>query len=95
VLIVEGFQVPLMPLFDASGNAGAFALVHSVGILVKVGIVLAFIVTFLLPDADLHPLLLVTVTDIVNDVPVGGALYWMLVVPLPDVMVDPELSVHT
>ncbi len=82
VLIVEGLQVPEIPLFDVAGNAGAFVPVHSVGMLAKVGVALAATDTFSVPEDALQPLLLATVTDIVSDVPDDGAVYLMLLVPL-------------
>ena len=38
VLIIAGFQVPVMPLFDVVGNAGAVAFWHSGPICVNVGV---------------------------------------------------------
>jgi hypothetical protein len=95
VLIVEGFHVPVISLFDSVSNEGAFAPAQSVGILINVGITEALTVTFSVPDDALQPLLLLTVTDIVSEVPDDGAVYLMLFVPLPDVIVEPELSAHT
>lgn len=94
VLIVEGFQVPLMPLSEVVGNFGAVALLHNVGILANVGVTEVFIPTFTVPEDNLQPLLLVTVTDIVSEVPDAGALYLILLDPLPDVMIEPGLNVH-
>jgi hypothetical protein len=62
--------------------------------LAKPGITLAVTATFSVPDEALQPLLLTTTTDIVSEVPDDEAVYLMLLVPLPDVIVDPELSVH-
>jgi hypothetical protein len=95
VLIVEGFHVPLIPLSDLTGNTGAFAPKHSVAMLAKLGVTEALIATLTVPEDALQPLLLVTVTEIVNDVPDDGAVYLMLLVPVPDVIVEPELNVHT
>lgn len=45
VLIVAGFHVPLIPLFDVDGNAGGVVLLHNGGIWVKVGITCDVIAT--------------------------------------------------
>jgi hypothetical protein len=39
VLIVAGFQVPLIPLVDVAGNAGAVAFWHNGPIAVNVGVI--------------------------------------------------------
>ena len=87
VLIVEGLQLPLIPLVDVVGNTGAFAPMHSVPMLANVGVTLVVIVTFLVP-VDLHPALFDTVTPIVTD-PDEPAVYLMLLVLLPEVIAPP------
>jgi len=91
VLIVEGFQVPEIPLSDVVGSLGAEALLHKVGILANVGVTGLFILTLKLPEDNLQPLLLVTVTDIASELPDAEARYLILLVPLPEVMVEPGL----
>lgn len=39
VLITAGLQVPLMPLLDVTGNAGAAAFTQSGPMAVKVGVI--------------------------------------------------------
>jgi hypothetical protein len=45
VLMVDGLHVPVMPLLDIAGNAGAAAFWHSGAIAVKVGVICGLIVT--------------------------------------------------
>ena len=80
-----------MPLVDVPGNVGAFAYRQRVAIFVNVGTTLLPIVADLLPDA-LQPELLVTVIPRVTE-PVAAAVYLMLLVPPPEVIV-PLLIVH-
>jgi len=39
VLMVAGVQVPVMPLFDIAGNAGAAAFTHSGPMAVNTGVI--------------------------------------------------------
>ena len=46
VLIVAGVQVPVIPLLDITGNAGAAAFTHSGPMAVNIGVICASIVMF-------------------------------------------------
>ena len=45
VLMVAGFQVPVIPLVEVVGNGGAFAPLHIGGTALKVGVVTGLTVT--------------------------------------------------
>ena len=79
-----------MPFFDVVGNTGGVAFRHCSAMAVKVGTVLALIVTVFVPDA-LQPPLLVTVTERVTE-PDMPAVYLILAVPLPELIVPPEIA---
>ena len=91
--MLDGLQLPLIPLVEVVGNDGALAFWQSGPILANVGVTFAVMAIDLLPVA-LQPPLLVTVTPSVT-VPEVAAVYLMLLVPLPDVIVDPLLIDHT
>jgi hypothetical protein len=92
VLIVEGFQVPLMPFSDFVGKDGGLLFRHCVAMAVKVGVTLLVIVTLTLADETLHPELLITVNPSVTE-PEVPAVYLILEAVLPEVIVPP-LMVH-
>ena len=52
VLIVEGFQVPLKPLFEVGGSTGASDSTHNVPMLLNFGVTGPFIPTFTVPDQN-------------------------------------------
>ena len=87
----DGLQVPLIPFVEVVGNDGAFEYLQSGPIAANSGVTLLEIVTALLP-VDVHPVLFFTVVFSVTE-PEVPAVYLMLLVPLPDVMV-PLLMVH-
>ena len=90
--MLDGLQLPLMPLVDVVGNDGALEFWQSGPIAANVGVTFAVMMTALLLVA-LQPPLLVTVTPSVTE-PDVAAVYLMLVVPLPEVIV-PLVMVHT
>ena len=82
VLIFDGFHVPVMPLVDVVGNAGALAFRQRVPIVANAGVTLLLIAIDLLP-AEVQPALFFTVTFNVTE-PDAPAVYLILLVPLPD-----------
>jgi hypothetical protein len=54
VLIVAGFHVPLIPLFEAAGNTGAIAPTQSGPIAVNTGVICAAIVIQLMQGLHTH-----------------------------------------
>ena len=70
VFITAGFQVPVIPLFEVVGNAGAVAFWHKGPICVNVGIICDEIVTSIVagtahcPASGVNVYVVVPITDV-------------------------------
>ena len=78
VLITAGDQVPVMPLLDVAGNAGAAAFRHSGPMVVKAGVICASMITF-------------NVVVVAHSPAAGVKVY--VVVPTTDVLIKAGLQV--
>ena len=86
MLIVAGFHVPVMPLLDVDGNAGAVAFWHSGPICVNVGVICDVITTSMVVTLPHWPALGVKVYVVVPMVAVlMTAGFHVPVMPLVDV----------